>query len=574
MKTKRLLILLLICICSSFLFAQKQSVHEKKVYTAPDGRVYIQKSMPVYVLISSKPGSKDSATLLKNSNIPKYSNPMYFDTEGRNTFRHPWMVDTTTWKMSKEEVIFEVYADSHPPISQISFGTAKPLTQNNKLYINGSTEITLVAKDELAGVEKIMVSIDTSEYKEYTSPMVLDKEKEYTFKYYSFDHVGNVEPLHVLTLIIDKTKPKTVYEIKGDHYENTLAGNAQIILKTEDGSSGITKILYKLDDHPEYIYNGPFKVSNLPQGEHKLVFYAVDKVGNTEEQNNLDFYVDKTPPTIIQEIIGKSFMVNGKEFSSGRAQLKLTTIDNKAGVKSVHYSINNGEYQLYDKPVYLSAVNGSMFIKAYAVDNVNNRSQVSEEADASRVPYIDLSGPQLNYNFLGPFFISLDTIYISSKTKIQLKAYDREAGLNNIQYQIDGGELKTYDEPIVIDKESLHTVQYIGTDNVDNTNTGSVKVMVDNTGPVIYYHFSTEPKGVISEQGNTYILYPHHVVLFIAATDAESGYDHMTFSNNGSKEKLFTGYINVLAKRNDITIKAYDKLGNVTVTNLKFGLYQ
>jgi len=270
--------------------------------------------------------------------------------------------------------------------------------------------------------------------------------------------------------------------------------------------------------------------------------------------------------------MGKSFMVNGKEFSSGRSQLKLTTIDNKAGVKAVYYSINNGEFKPYEKPVMLSTVNGSMSVKAYAIDNVNNRSQVSEEANASKVPYIDLSGPQLNYNFLGPFFASTDTIYISSRTKVQLRAYDKEAGLNNIQYKIDDTELKTYDTPFSIDKEGLHTIEYIGTDNVDNTSTSSIKVMVDNTGPTIYSHFSAAPKGILSEQGKNITLYPGHVVLFIAATDIQSGYDHMTYILNSLKERAFTGYINILPKKSEITIKAYDKLGNETVTTLEFGI--
>jgi hypothetical protein len=66
-------------------------------------------------------------------------------------------------------------------------------------------------------------------------------------------------------------------------------------------------------------------------------------------------------------VLGKSFFSGGKEFSSGKSRLKLTSFDNKAGVKEVRYSVNNGEYQLYDSPVFLTQSAGNLIIKSYAV---------------------------------------------------------------------------------------------------------------------------------------------------------------------------------------------------------------
>jgi hypothetical protein len=557
---------------SAIVFCQKQPQHEKKIYNSPEGKLYVQKSLSLYLQMSSvSENKKDSSVYLRNNDAPK-PHPICFTAEGLNTIHHPWAVDRNTLlvKLPKQDVVFQIYADSRPPQTAINFDKIKPIKRNGKLYLNGNAEITFEAKDELSGVEKTLYSIDSAEYREYNSPFILDKEKTYVLKYYSFDHVGNDEQLKTLELTIDRSLPKTLLEIKGDHYEDVISGNAQIILTTTDKPSGIAHLIYQLDESPERNYLQPVKTSMLKQGDHKLVYYAIDNVGNKETQEVYNFYVDKTPPTILQEIVGKSFMINGKEFSSGHSQLKLTTLDNKAGVKAVYYSINDGEFKLYEKPVLLSAVNGKFAVKAYAIDNVNNRSQVSEDASTDKIPYIDLTGPSLDYSFTGPVFITSDTVYINHVTKVHLKAHDNESGVSMIQYKVDTVGLVTYDAPFSISQDGLHTIGYMGFDNVDNTNISSFKVTEDNAGPVIFPRFSTLPKGSSTENGENFTVYPIHVVLFIAATDFGSGYDHMTYTLNGSAEKPCLGSIKALPGKNKVTVKAYDKLGNETTTTIGF----
>jgi hypothetical protein len=547
---------------------------EKKTYIASDGKLYIQKTLPVYLSLSTKPDDKANSVLLKSESSSKYTNPMYFDAEGINTIRSPWEVDQKTKELvyPKQDIVFEVYADSKPPVSSINFGNNKFLRRNGRLYFSGKVEVTLTANDQLSGVEKIMYSLDSSDYKEYTSSLNLDDEKEYVLKYYAYDHVGNVEALKRIVLVVDRSGPKTSINIKGDQSENVLSGNSVISLSADDASSGVESLKLKFDDGNEQNYIGAINTSSISQGEHKLAYWSVDNVENTEQQHEFIFYVDKTPPTILQEIIGKSYMINGREFSSGQSQLKLTTLDNKAGVKEVYYSINNSGYKKYEKPVLLSAVGGNLEIKAYAVDKVNNKSQMIENTQASSIPYIDLSGPTLNFSLQGPSFIADDTIYINDKSRIVLKAVDNEAGLNNIQYKIDGRETQIYNAPFSIAEEGIHVVEYTGTDNVENTSTSSIRLMVDNSGPVIYPRFSTLPKKVLHDQEKTSIIYPGYVGLFIAATDFVSGYEKMTYAINGSKEKPFNGYINGFAKNNEVIIKAYDKLGNESSAKLEFSI--
>jgi hypothetical protein len=220
----------------------------------------------------------------------------------------------------------------------------------------------------------------------------------------------------------------------------------------------------------------------------------------------------------------------------------------------------------------LSSVSGSLVIKAYALDNVNNRTETTDEAQSAQLPYIDLTGPSMRYSFSGPIFKFSDTIFVNKSTKIHLRGSDDEAGLSQIQFNIDSAGMNTYQEPFSIEQEGVHTIHYSASDNVENTTMGYFTVVVDNTGPEVFPRFSTMPKSSQKATGDEKEIFPSFAALFIAATDQITGYERMTYSLNGSKEKLFTGFLNNFNKNNQLTIKAFDKLGNITVYSMQFSV--
>jgi hypothetical protein len=569
----KLVLLVIFIVTNIGIQAQIRPKHENKVYRAPNGRLYVQKSMPVYVRLATSPADGAETYLLQSEATKKYANPMYFDLDGYNTLRSPSQVDTITKKpvTPKQDIIFEVYADGIAPVSTHRFDNTGLYKMKGKTYISGTANLTLAATDEVSGVENIYYSIDSADYMVYTAPIRLETEKEYIIKYYAVDHVGNAEKEKRMVLVTDFSKPKTTYSIHGDNFENTLSGKALInIAATDANGSGIAKIIYKMDDGNDRTYTLPINAANLEQGEHKLTFYATDQVNNRSEDNVFEFYVDKTPPTVMQEITGKSYVANGREFSSGRSQLQITTIDNKAGIKEIFYSINNGAYKRYEKPVTLANTSGTLSVKSYAVDNVNNigyNSDSGDQGNAKMPSYVDLGGPAVSHNFTGPVFKYHDSVYISSKTKIILTASDKESGTNHIEYSINAGESVTYSAAFIVPDEGLKNIQYTGFDNVDNTTPGKILVTVDNTGPEIFNRFSVPPFAI---ENNTEI-YPLFVTLFFAVTDKQTGFERMVYSLNGQPEKTFTGFISSFVKGNNrILVKAFDKLGNRSEKTVEF----
>ena len=573
---KLYLIFFVVFVGTYWLSSQEPLKHEKKVYVSPEGRIFIQKSLPIYLRLSTSPKEDAKSYLLKSEVTKKYSNPMYLDTEGYNTFRSPWIVDTTTLKplYPRQDIIFEVYSDSKSPITSINYGKASVFKLNGKVYINIKGEITLEANDQISGVENIYYSMDGSNFQVFSTPLIINQEKEYMLKYYAVDNVGNVENLHSVNIILDKTNPKTSINISTDKYENIISGRSKIILEAEDSGAGIKSVFYKIDEGPEKKYITPLRATYLSQGEHKLIYYTSDKVNNNESENVFNFYIDKTPPNIVQEIIGKSFFAGGREYSSGRSQLKLTTFDNKAGVKDVFYSINNTEYKKYEKPVFLSNVTGNLVIKAYAIDNVNNKTESVEKGSKTNVPYVDLSGPSITHGFSGSTFILRDTVFISNTTKIYLKATDTESGINRIEYIVDDKEIKVFKEPFSIDKEGPHSVEITGYDNVDNTSISNFSVIVDKTGPVVFSRFSVLPNGKENFDGKILDNFPGHVVLFLSSTDNVVGFDKMYYSINDTPEKRYYGIIKSFPGKGkfNMKIRAQDKLGNETKEEIDFSI--
>jgi hypothetical protein len=550
--------------------SQEKITHEKRIYFSPEGKIYIQKELPVYLRIATSPDEDAESYLLQSEETKAYANPFYLDTEGYNTIRTPSCVDTVTKKALYpiRDVIFELYADATAPITKADFGKNSIHKNNGKIYTSGKLSLSFSATDKQSGINKIYYSIDGAAFKPYQNEINLSEPKEYVIKYYAIDNVGNDEGVKTLNIVLDAAAPVTKLEFEGDQKDNVISGNTSLKLSAED-NHGLNKIFYSLDGAPMKEYKYPIQSKYLSEGDHSITYYATDIVGNKETEHKFDFFVDKTPPTIVQEILGNSIIANGQEYSSGRSRLKLTTFDNKAGVKEIYYSINDGEYQLYEQPFYLSSISGKLNVKAYALDHVNNRSSEDQEVSKSALPYIDLSGPEIKKRFNGPVFVTRDTIFINKQTEIILQASDKESGLSKITYSLDGGPIEIYENPIKLEKEGMHKISFTATDQVDNTNSEDFLVFVDNEGPEIFARFSTQPAKTI----NNIDVYPSYVVLFFSATDMVVGFSKMIYFMNGSTTPIpYEGYINGFERDKDykITVKAYDNLGNETEYEVEF----
>jgi len=565
---KKQLTLISLLFFSISLFGQEQIIPETAMYKDDNGKLYINKDLPLYLWLSTSKGEKAQKVRLESDSSKRYSNPMFLDTEGRNTIRTPSAIDTVSKRLifPIQDVVFEVYADSYSPYTRVKYTDGKPYQKDGKFWINSGTKINFNATDKLSGVANVYVSIDKKPYFQCDSFIVLNDSKEYHIQYYATDNVGNVEKIRKLNVVIDNEAPETTLEVNKNLHNNIISARSSIIFKSEDDISGVAKTYYKLDNRPLYRYYSPIKAVNLKSGEHKLTYYSIDHIGNKEEEKVYDFYIDKKSPIVFEEIDATSFIHNGVEYSSGRSRFKITAIDNKAGIKEIYYSINGQEYKLYEKPFFLKSISGNLVIKTYAVDNVNNKSNSERRTNKADLPYIDLAGPSLYKSYKGKNFEVEDTVFIKSNTKVVLRARDKESGLKEIQYNINKLGALTYTEPFLLGNEGKYVVSYTGYDNVGNTNTKEYYSYVDDSGPEIFIRFSSQSIGEKTMLEDSINVYPKHVALFISCTDKHSGFDNVVYSINDKKEVAYAGPIKDFEGGRDYKVKvtAVDKLGNVT----------
>ena len=268
--------------------AQEKPKYIKTTYISPEGKIYLNKDLPVYLWLSTSPNESAKKVRLTSEESRQYSNPLYFDTEGYNSVRTPSAVDTVTKKaiFPLRDIIFEVYTDSKPPYTKISYGGAKTYKKNGVVHIKSGVKITLTTYDATSGIKETLYSIDGEAFKAYSGPLNLNQQKEYTVKYFSVDNVGNDEGVKEVKIFIDKSAPISKIDIEGDEHNSILSDRALLKIVSEDNLE-LDKIYYSLDSGKERVYSEPLKMKYYSQGEHSITYYATDKTGHVEGKKKI-----------------------------------------------------------------------------------------------------------------------------------------------------------------------------------------------------------------------------------------------------------------------------------------------
>jgi hypothetical protein len=551
--------------------AQTPLNHPKKIYTDSLNRYYQHASLPVYVYVATSPtGAPVPLGREQSDRTEMERRAIYLDGHGKHYLRHLDAVDPHT-------DYFAIYADGLPPTTEAKFSNAARHQANGQQYFGPGLTLTLAARDQMSGLEQIFYSLNGRDFAPYAGPIALDQPGEVRCQYYAVDRVGNAEEVHQQRIVIDTAPPRTFHNVVGIAQNNVISLSTKLYLTSADSLAGVARTFYKLDNQPFV----PVPLgNNLPlaqwaEGNHTITYYSVDETGNREPEQTFSFYLDKTAPIMSADILGDRFIVGEKIYFSGRTKLKLTAVDNRAGIKQTLYSVDNEPYRDYTEPFYLPAKSGLHTIRYYAIDHMGNQGAGNPDRKYDEVDhtvglvYVDLTGPSLRHQFLGKFFSKGDTVFINGQTRIQLAANDDESGLQYVAYQVDNEtEERRYTAPFTLNDEGVHQITVVGYDNVNNRNPQPFLFVMDNQGPTVSHTFSVSPIGT---DGGLPV-YPSYASLFLIATDTQTGFEGLRYSLNGSKEQTYPGAIKGFGKNRTYTvrIRAEDKLGNPTTAEIKF----
>ena len=529
---------------------------EKKV-------LYWPMDLPFWVRLATSPEDGGKSFLLKKidtetsatQNDDAHKDQIKLEIPGSQFIR--WMN-----YVSKDEVKYRFVADSGPAEVRYEFRNAPQFATEKMWYFGRGLTVSVLAKDEHAGVEGRYLAVNDQEFVGFSAPQALVEEHLYKLKAYALDRVGYVSDVLETSVQVDLTPPQTSSGIVGVFKDNILSPRTKIKLTSTDSLSGVQGIYYKMDGDANFkAYDSEQLVSleGLSDGQHVLNFYGVDQVANRETPQRYVFTLNGAPPAMAHMFMGPHFKDHDKKFYiSTKTKLKLEA-SSQVAVKELTYQVGSGGPQKYNGPFLPVFKKGEDTISYGSVDELNNTSKQETIHVA-----MDTEAPTTTYALEGPSY-SKDkgVIYVNSKSKITLKASDQNSGVKNISYQINDEPAEIYRGAFSVGKEGRYLLQYWSSDNVDNEEPiSTILVLADNVPPEIVTVFSQDALKGSSEKTN---YYPPGTALTVNAIDNASGVASVRYSLDGKEDKDYNSPLEFAKKgSHKVDIKVSDRLGNIS----------
>lgn len=151
--------------------------------------------------------------------------------------------------------------------------------------------------------------------------------------------------------------------------------NNTYTIVAEDQQTGVDKVKFSINQEASKAYTDPIKLEN--SGANVVKYSATDKSGNSSPESSIIITVDDVKPSI--EIVPSFPLVeiNGKNFQRKGNVFYVNASDKESGIKKVLVKIDEEEYKPYVEAIAIET-QGDHVIKAMAVDNVGNQSDIVE----------------------------------------------------------------------------------------------------------------------------------------------------------------------------------------------------
>lgn len=341
---------------------------------------------------------------------------------------------------------------------------------------------------------------------------------------------------------------------KGRYYGAPVS----IALKAQDQGhppksnySGVAQVYYSIDGAAFQPYSAPLRFDQ--ERRYDLRYYAVDQVGNQEQLNQFEFHLDLTAPSSSSRIKGPE---SGRFVAPG-SRLVFSGSDSGVGLASVRYRIT-GPQSLsgrYSGPVSLKRLKeGEYQVSYWATDKVRN-----QQPKASTGFIMDRSAPRLALEAQGDGARRGRTLYVSQRSKLELRAADSGAGVSWVKFKL-GQKTERYAQAFAPPKKAgTYTLKAWARDKVGNqTRALSFKVVQDPVPPDTSYAFegphSIDTKGrFLSPKGS----------LRLSAKDKASGVAEIFYQVDGAPAQSYQGPIKGLSGgEHQLTYYAKDRVNN------------
>jgi hypothetical protein len=180
--------------------------------------------------------------------------------------------------------------DEYPLMLPVALAdTSPPITASFIIGFYGDSgwylsevNFTLIAYDNIAGVNSTFYRIDGADWTEYSTTILISGDGAHTLEYYSTDNASNSEGVRTRNIWIDTEAPRP---LEGMTLEYRLK-NTNVItipIRFSDNTSGMRELLFSSVDYHlgDYYTPGTLDVQvGFSNGSYVLVARAYDEAGN------------------------------------------------------------------------------------------------------------------------------------------------------------------------------------------------------------------------------------------------------------------------------------------------------
>jgi hypothetical protein len=501
----------------------------------------IQKEVEVCVTSNDlESGVKEIRYRINGGDFKVYTGPLSFEKDGEYELTY----HAVDWVNNREnDKLLKLRVDN----SSMNAGFQVPTTKYPKRWY-------LDEKGQLMGSTDLPFYLEVLiDDERFPGPMLMDTKKlsmqtgqSITFKkeginYLRLDTGLPGQPPDYFKIFIDGRPPFSRPVLSGAvtfvkknmvYYGPGLT----LVFNGEDYKKGIVSgykhTFVSINSKSFFTYTAPIKTFALEK-IYNCRFYSVDNVGNAEKERELIFTVDMTPPVTTRDITG----VTAGRIVSSRSRIKLSSVDNLAGVKTIYYRFDDQQKNTIYRGMLGAQVlsrlsDGEHTMYYFAEDNTGNREHAHELSFC-----IDNNGPAVKLKVFGDLHQKDNTMYVSERTRLGFFAADGRTGVESVKYRFDGGPVKTYDAHFAVPGRSgEHRLSFWGVDGVENTSKRQTQSLFLDTVPPIT---SLELKGpFFNNRYRSFV--SSRTALELNSDDGQSGLDRILYRIGGEAYKEYS----------------------------------
>jgi len=503
------------------------------------GDGWFKSQVQVTMLVTDNQSGVDSTYYTIDGGVSQlYAAPFTISDSGTHTILYG-SADRAGNVESQKSTTIKVDVDA--PATQATLAG----TQSGDGWYKGQTQVTLSATDTHSGVAVTYYAIDGGVSQPYTAPFTIPDSGTHTLLYWSVDRAGNAESQQSMIVKVDATAPATTATLAGTQGSNGwYTSQAQVTLSVTENQSGVESTFYTIDNGPQQTYSAPFNISD--SNYHTIIYWSVDRAGNTESQRSMLIKVDSEAPTTTAQVSSSMWW---DVWYLSPAEVYLRGTDSASGVANIYYTIDGGSVQTTTNGIINISTGGVHVVNYWSVDNAGNteaQKSVTVRVDsAAPTTQITTGGTGANGWYRGP-------------VQVALTPTDPESGINVTLYRLDGGQTQVYSGPFTVSGEGQHEVLYYSVDKLSHYEAQqSATIRIDSILPAA----SNSVSGTIG--GNGY--YKGPVQFTITASDNMSGVGNIYYRINGGGTQTYGSPFTISSDGNyTVDYWSVDMAGNVS----------